>query len=155
MVERGDLTALASTRGLYVSHHADPVLFTPDRLPGLLRDPTTYKWPSNAIDMDDPVAVAQDVPDRTFAEEIGDSFASTWDDPDWTYAVDRPISGGNGRPAEDAIPDLLAGLHYISAFDAGDDPELGGMDWTSWHVSIDYEGGRPVVVGLTLDQWAP
>ena len=155
MAERRDLTAVVSARGVYVSHHADPVLFTPDRLAGLLRDPTTYKWPSNAIDMDDPVAVADEVPDRTFAEEIGDSFASTWDDPDWTYAVDRPISGGNGRPAEDAIPDLLAGFHYISVLDAGDDPDLGGMDWTSWHVSIDYEGGRPVVVGLTLDQWAP
>ena len=27
--------------------------------------------------------------------------------------------------------------------------------WVNWHVSIDYEGGGPRVVGLTYDAWSP
>lgn len=151
----GDLTEFASVRGLYVSHHGTPIRFSPAQLEGILTDPTTFKWPSNAINMDDPEAVEQEVPARSFAEAIAASFVSTWDDADRRTAFDEPLTGGNGRLASDAIPPELAGFHYISVFDPGDNPEFGGLDWTSWHVSIDYEDGEPVVVGLTIDQWSP
>ena len=66
-----------------------------------------------------------------------------------------PLAGGNGRIPETAVFPMLVGFRYVSVFDPGDNPDFGGLDWTSWHVSIDYEDGEPVVVGLTLDQWAP
>ena len=91
----------------------------------------------------------------TFAQAIGESFASTWDDPNREFAHDEPLAGRSGRRSDAAIPDELRGFHYISVLDPGDDPESGGLDWTSWHVAVDYEDNVPVVVGLTLDQWAP
>ena len=87
----GPLNEFVSVRGLYVSHHAPPVRFTPDQLEGILTDPTTYRWPSNAINMDDPEAVEQEIPARTFAEAIGQSFASAWNDP-------RPHDGVRPTP---------------------------------------------------------
>jgi spore germination protein GerM len=150
----GDLTEVTSSRGLYVSHHARPVRFTPDQLRTVLTDETTYKWPSNAIDVNDP-SQAQEIPDQTFAQAIGDSFVSVWDDPDRIVAIDEPLGGGNGRLSQDAVWPMLQGFHYLSVHDPGDNPDYGGLDWISWHVSIDYEDGQPVVVGLTLDRWAP
>jgi len=151
----GPLNEFVSVRGLYVSHHAPPVRFTPEQLEGILTDPTTYRWPSNAINMDDLEDVERDIPARTFAEAIGQSFASSWNDPDRMMAFDQPINGGNGRLPSHAIPPELTGFHYVSVFDPGDNPDFGGLDWTSWHVSIDYEDGEPVVVGMTTDQWSP
>lgn len=151
----GPLNEFVSVRGLYVSHHGLPVRFPPEQLEGILTDPTTYRWPSNAINMDDLEDVERDIPARTFAEAIGRSFASTWNDPDRMMAFDEPITGGNGRLPSHAIPPELTGFHYVSVFDPGDNPDYGGLDWTSWHVSIDYENGEPVVVGMTIDQWSP
>ena len=150
----GDLSQVASSRGLYIWHHDGPVRFSASELVDAMTDPTTYKWGSNALDVSDPDQ-ASEIPSRTFAEAIGASFASTWDDPDREFQFDEPFEGGNGRPAAFAIPFQLNGFHYVSIYDSGDNPDFGGLDWTVWHVSIDYEDGEPVVVGLTIDQWAP
>ena len=69
--------------------------------------------------------------------------------------VDEAISGGNGRLAEDAIPFEFRSFHYVGVFDPMDNPDFGGLDWITWYVSIDYEDGAPVIVGLTVDMWAP
>lgn len=53
------------------------------------------------------------------------------------------------------IPYELRGFNFVSAYDPGDDQQYGGLDWTAWYVSIDYENGEPVVVGLTLNEWSP
>jgi spore germination protein GerM len=154
MAAHGDLSPIASERGLYVSHHAVPVRFTPEQLVGVLSDSTTYKWPSNALDVNNPDD-AKEIPDRTFAAAIGDRFVSTYDDADRSETVDQPIEGGNGRIPEYAIPFELKGFHYIGVHDPGDNPDYGGLDWTTWYVSIDYENGHPVVVALTVDEWSP
>ncbi|MDJ0960596.1 MAG: GerMN domain-containing protein [Acidimicrobiia bacterium] len=150
----GDLSQVASRRGFYIWHHDGPVRFSASELVDVMTDPTTYKWGSNALDVTDPDQ-ASEIPSRTFAEAIGTSFASTWDDPDREFKYDEPFEGGNGRPAAWAIPYRLSGFHYVSIYDSGDNPDFAGLDWTIWHVSIDYEDGEPVVVGLTIDQWAP
>jgi len=150
----GDLNEFMSDRGLFVSYHAAPIRFTPDQLENILTDPTTYKWPSAAMDMTDPSQAAE-VPGRTFAEAVGWSFVSTWDDPDRTFTFDEALSGGNGRPPEFAIWPMLQGFHFVSVLDPGDNPEFDGLDWTLWHVSIDYEDNKPVVVGMTYDEWSP
>lgn len=154
MAAKGDLSAVTSSRGLYVSHHAAPLRFPADESPGVLTDPTTYKWPSNALDVNNPDEAAE-IPDRTFAEAVGDRFVAAYDDPDATFTVDQPITGGNGRIPEFAIPFELQGFHYVGVHDPGDNPDYGGLDWTTWYVSIDYEDGHPVVVALTLDEWSP
>lgn len=152
MVALSDLTPVVSWRGLYVSHHDDPVRF--GNLVRLMTDPTTYRWPSKAFDVNDP-DFANEVTGRTFAEEIAVSFVSAYRDADTVITFNEPIEAGNGRPAEYAIPFELSGFNYVGVYDPGDNPEYGGLDWTIWYVSFDYENGVPVVVGLTLDQWAP
>ena len=146
----GDLSAVTSRRGLYVSHNADPVRFTPEQLATILKSDTTYKWPSNALGPDE----LDEIPARTFAAAIADSFLSAYDDPDTVITMNQPIAGGNGRLPEYAIPYQLA-FNYVGVHDPGDNPEYEGLDWTTWYVSIDYEDGSPVIVGLTVDMWAP
>jgi hypothetical protein len=152
MVDLADLTPVVSWRGLYVSHHDAPVRF--GDLGVLLTDPTTYKWPSNAFDVNDP-DFAADAPSRTFADEIAARFVSAYDDPDVVLTFNEPIEAGNGRVAADAIPNQLSGFNYVGVYDPGDVPDFGGLDWIVWYVSFDYSDGEPVVVGLTLDQWSP
>ena len=152
MADLSDLSPVVSWRGLYVSHHADPVLF--GDLDEVLTDPTTYKWPSNAFDVNDP-DFANEAPSRTFAQAIAASFVSAYVDSDTVITFNEPIEAGNGRLAEYAIPFEFAGFNYVGVYDPGDNPEYGGLDWTIWYVSFDYEDGVPVVVGLTIDQWSP
>jgi predicted small lipoprotein YifL len=149
----GDLRPLMSRRGLYVSHHVDPIRFASSDLATILMDPTTYQWGSNAISPDDPEF--DQIPGRTFAAAVADSFLSVYDDPDTVTTVNEPIAGGNGRLPEAAIPFTLRSFNYVGVHDPGDDPQYGGLDWFTWYVSIDYEDGSPVIVGLTIDAWAP
>jgi spore germination protein GerM len=147
----GDLRQVTSQRGLYVSHNADPIRFAPEELDGILTDPTTYKWPSNALGPDQ----LDEIPAKTFAEAITDSFLSAYDDPDTEISWNDPLTGGNGRLPGDAVPFEFTGFNYVAVYDPGDNPDYGGLDWTTWYVSIDYEDGEPVIVGLTVDMWAP
>ncbi len=149
----GDLRQVTSRRGLYVAHHAAPIRFAPDELGTILTDTTTYQWPSNALSSDD--AEFSQIPGRTFEEAVADSFLSAYDDPDTVTTVNEAIVGGNGRPPEYAIPFEFESYNYIGVYDSGDNPDYGGLDWIIWYVSIDYEGGIPVIIGLTVDMWAP
>jgi len=149
----GDLSPVVSWRGLYVSHHDAPVRF--GDLTELLSDPTTYKWPSNAFDVNDP-ELAAEVTGKTFADAIGASFVSAYDDLDVVVTFNKPMGANiGGRSDAMAIPVELVGFNYVGVYDSGDNPEYGGLDWTIWYVSFDFEDGKPVVVGLTLDQWSP
>jgi len=151
IANNGDLRQVISQRGLYVSHNADPIRFSPDDLDGILTDSTTYKWPSAALGPDQ----LDELPSRTFAEAITDSFLSAYDDPDTELSYNDPIAGGNGRLAADAVPFEFRGFNYVGVYDPGDDPQYEGLDWSTWYVSIDYENGEPVIVGLTVDMWTP
>ena len=146
----GDLRSVVSQRGLYVAHNARPIRFEPDELGGILTDDTTYQWGSAALEPGSP-----ENPWRTFAEAVGDRFASTYDDPDADVTFDEIHLGGNGIPAEYVMAFELEGFHLVSVYDSGDDPQYGGLDWTAWYVSIDYEDGEPVVVALTVNEWSP
>ncbi len=154
MANDGDLREVTGRRGLYISHHDAPVRFSREEMIGILTDPTEYKWPSNALDINNPDDAAE-IPERTFSEAVADRFVSTWDDADRITTVDEPIEAGNSRIPEAAIPFELSGFHYIGVHDPGDNPDYGGLDWTTWYVSMDYEDGAPVVVALTLDEWSP
>jgi hypothetical protein len=151
IADQGDLRQVTGQRGLYVSHHGDPIRFDRAELATILTDSTTYHWPSNAIGAED----IEEIPARTFSEAIAGSFLSAYDDDDTVTTVNKAIEAGNGRIAKDAIPFTFRSFNYIGVHDSGDNPEYGGLDWVTWYVSIDYENRSPVIVGLTIDQWSP
>jgi predicted small lipoprotein YifL len=148
MRDRGDLRQVTGRRGLYVAHHDDPVWFGRDELATTLVDDTSYQWGSAAADPDE-------IPARTFAEAVAESFVAAYGDTDTVMTINRPIAGGNGRLREAAIPVEFQSFNYVGIHDPGDNPEYDGLDWVTWYVSIDYEDGTPVVVGLTIDAWSP
>ncbi len=150
MAAAKDLSPIASNRGIYIAHNSFPDRWTPAELATAMTDSTTYKWPSAALEIDSP-----ELPSRTFADAIGNRFVSAFEDSDRQLARNEILMGGNGFTPEYAIPFMLKGFNYVSVYDPGDNPEYGGLDWTAWYVSIDYENGEPVVVGLSLNEWSP
>lgn len=146
----GDFSELVSAKGLWISHHDDPIRFRRDELAGILSDPTTYRWGSNALEPGSP-----EIEPRTFAEAIAAPVVDVYEDPDLEVAVNDVIEGPNGRPAEFALPVEFRGFPFLTLFDPGDDPQYEGLDWMSWIVSFSPEEGELRVVGLTIDQWAP
>ena len=145
-----DITSLVSSKGLWVAHHATPIRFRGDKLPGLLEDATTYRWGSNALEPGSP-----EITPATFSEAIAEPFVSTYDDPDRQLLVQQLVEGPNGRPVQFAVPIEFGGFPFVMVYDKGDNPEYGGLDWMSWIVSLAYEDGEIKVVGLTIDEWAP
>lgn len=153
IVDRGDLRPVVSRRGLYVSHHDSPRRFRASTLNTILTDPATYYWASGGASAAE--LESSGAPGRTFVEAVADSFVGAYGDSDVVKTFDQPISGGNGRLDDAAIPFELGAFNYVGVHDPGDDPGLDGLDWVTWYVSIDYENGSPVIVGLTIDQWSP
>ncbi|HEX2155106.1 MAG TPA: GerMN domain-containing protein [Acidimicrobiia bacterium] len=141
---------LVSSRGLFVAHHAFPIRFDQEELVGILADPTTYRWGSNALEPGSP-----EIQPRTFARAVAERFTGAYDDSDRSLLIGESVEGPNGRPPQFALPTEFTGFPFVTIFDPGDDPQYGGLDWTSWAVSFAYEGGEPRVVGLTLDEWSP
>lgn len=150
MAVEGDLTEVVSRRGLFIAHNAPLVHFGVDELPGLMSSTKTHQWGSAALEPNSP-----ELPFRTFAAAVGDRFVSAYTDTDTSVRFSEIELGGNGTLPEYAIPFQLSGFNFVSVYDPGDDPQYGGLDWTAWYVSIDYEEGGPVVVAMTLNEWSP
>jgi spore germination protein GerM len=150
MAVKGDLTEVVSSRGLYVAHNAPPVHFRADRLDTIMSESATYKWGSAAHEPYGP-----GLPTKTFAQAVGERFVSTYDDANTSIQFNKAELGGNGILAELVIPFELTGFNFVSVYDPGDDSQYGGLDWTAWYVSIDYENGKPIVVGMTVNEWSP
>lgn len=145
-----DITSLVSATGLWISHHAPVVHYDRDELDGVLDDPATRQWGSNALEPGSP-----EIPRRTFRQAIANSYVDAWRDGDNEVVAMRTIEGPNGRPGSHAIPVEFRGLPYVTVHDPGDDDEYGGLDWVQWIVSLTWEDGAIKVVGLTKDEWAP
>ena len=147
---RGDLTELGSRRGIFVAHHDRAKAFK--SLDGLLTDPTLHMWAGTGCSAEE---CPDETPKRTFAKGVADSFLSAWNDDDRLISVDNVIPGGNGMLVESIVPTEFANLHFVAVKDPGDHPEYGGTDWFTWYVYFTYEDGVPVVLGMSIDQWAP
>lgn len=145
-----DITSLVSSTGLWISHHAPLVHYDRDELDGVLDDPATRQWGSNALEPGSP-----EIPRRTFRRAIANSYVDAWRDGDNEVVAMRTIEGPNGRPGAHAIPVEFRGLPYVTIHDPGDEDEYGGLDWVQWIVSLTWEDGAIKVVGLTKDEWAP
>jgi uncharacterized protein YraI len=147
---RGDLTEASSRRGIFVAHHDRAQPFT--HVDDLLTDPTLYVWAGNGCAPED---CPDETPNLTFAEGVADSFLNAWIDGDRQVVVDEVLPGGNGKLAESIVPTEFTNLHYLAVKDPGDNPEYGGMDWFTWYVFFTYENEVPVLLGMSIDEWAP
>ncbi len=147
---RGDLTELASQRGIFVAHHdrARPFI----DLDEVLTDSTMYAWAGTGCS---PEECPDETPQLTFAAAVADSFLSAWIDEDRRVRVDEVIPGGNGMVDDFIVPAEFINLHFVAVHDPGDNPEYGGIDWFTWYVYFTYEAGVPVVLGMSIDEWAP
>ena len=145
-VARGDLRTVTGRRGLIVSHFDPPRRFKPAELATLLTSTTEYGWGSSACS---PEECGTD----TFTEAFADQYIQAYDDPDRQVVFDEIIGGGNMMI--NPVPAKFLGVHYAAFFDPGDDPDFGGLDWSTWYVYIALEDGEPVTVGLSTDEWAP
>jgi hypothetical protein len=143
---RGDLRTVTGRRGLIVSHFDPPRRFKPAELATLLTSTTEYGWGSSACS---PEECGTD----TFTEAFADQYIQAYDDTDRQVVFDQIIGGGNMML--NPIPAKFLGVHYAAFFDPGDNPDFGGLDWSTWYVYIALEDGEPVIVGLSTDEWAP
>ena len=147
----GDIGDPVSARGLFVVYHDDQLRrWKPNTLDTVMTDETLHDWSTPGCD-------DQCVSD-TFAGAIGLPFVSAWEDVggDALLNLDDILLGGNGPfPPEVAIPTQFENFHWVVIHDPGDDPELGGIDWQSWFVYYDYEGGEAKIVGLSRAAWGP
>lgn len=147
--ESGELIGpYVGPKGLSVVHFDETKRWSRDDDP--MNDPIVYLWGSTGCGIDPECA-----PQATFAEQIAGGFLSAWNDDDRVVAVDTPIAGGNGTPAEFVIPTPFRNFHYVAVHDPGDDPQYAGIDWVTWYVYFDVIDGLPVVAGLSVDMWAP
>ena len=147
---RGDLTDIASRHGIVVAHHAPIRRF--ESLETLLVDPKLHMWAGTGCS---PEECPAETPQRTFAEGVADSFLSAWMDDDRLVAIDQVLPGGNRSLSANIVPVEFANLHFVAVKDPGDNPDYDGIDWFTWYVYFAYEDGNPVLLGMSIDEWAP
>lgn len=147
LAARGDLRPMVSAHGLYIDDRPRLLRFTADELAGILTDTTVRSWIGPACG--DPCLSA------TFADYVAVPFVSAHDDTDSVVTVDDLATGPSNRIPESVIRPELAGFHHVTVFDPGDDPSVGGLDWSTWYVYLDQEPDGWKVVALSNDVWAP
>jgi hypothetical protein len=145
-VARGDLRDVTGQRGLIVSHFDPPRRFKPADLATLLTSTTEYGWGSSACS-------PEECGTSTFTDTFADQYIQAYDDPDRQTVFDEIIGGGNMMI--NPIPAKFTGVHYVAFYDPGDNPDFGGLDWSTWYVYVTLRDGEPVIVGLSTDEWAP
>lgn len=136
---------IVGPKGFTVIHFDTPKHWPPGQNPFL--DQTVLGWGGEALEQGEHVA------NETFADQIGPSFAGVAADPDLQVAADQPLQGPEAAPPYLPVP--FQNLHYLAYHDPGDDPSYDGLDWTTWYVHFEPLGGGWVVVGMSLDRWAP
>jgi hypothetical protein len=151
MADAGELNAPVSARGLFVVYFDDTLRrWRQSELATALSDQTTYGWSTPACVGDCLVA--------TLAEAVAAPVLTVYEDidVDAVVALDEILLGGNGPfPPETAIPVQFQNFHRLTLHDPGDDPELTGLDWVTWFVYYDYEGGVAKIVALSPAAWSP
>jgi hypothetical protein len=145
MEEHGDLRDVVAADGLTLDYNRAVEHFTPEQLEGILRDPTVRKWAGGACGFD--------CEEGTFAEIVADSLLGAFRDPDVVLGMNEAVTD-SATPLGEFPPDL-AGLDFVGVHDPGDNPEFGGVDWTTWLVFFEEHQGRQVVAGLRYYTWQP
>ena len=140
-----DWESVVGPKGFNVIHFDAIKTWPPSQNPFL--DQTVYDWGGEATGPGQPVA------SDTFANQVGASFAGVVGDQDLQTATNQPLQGPEAAPP--FIPTQFQNFDYIAFHDPGDDPSVDGLDWTTWYVYFDWTGSSWVLVGMSLDAWAP
>jgi hypothetical protein len=53
------------------------------------------------------------------------------------------------------MPIEFQNFHFLAVHDPGDNPDFGGLDWTTWYVYFDLTGAGWKVAGMSTDSYAP
>ena len=149
----GDLTEVASWRGLYLAlagevraSDEDLPRFRPAELSSLLDESEPFYWG---------YCVESDCTPGDFSEEVGARFVSAATDSDTELILNTLRPGPGGVLASAIIPIEFENFNFVAVHDPGDDPDFDGLDWMTWYVFIETDADGPHVVGLLLDQWQP
>lgn len=146
MEQRGDLRTVVSPDGLTVQYGATVRHYTPEQLQGILRDPTEEGWNPGECD--------GECHRGTFATVVADDVLDAFRDADVRLTMNEVVLGPNTLAGVE-FPADLEGLEYVSVHDPGDNPQYGGLDWTTWLVFVEEHEGRQLVAGLAEYAWTP
>ena len=131
----GDLTDLVSQYGLWVSHHADPVTYTPRDLATLMTTTTTQVWRGRNPAYPDT--------EGTFSQVIGAGLLEAWSHPQRVLTTEGPAVPSTALPVE------YTNLHAISIATS-----LTGrkrLDQNAWLVFFTYEDNTPRLAALVKE----
>lgn len=145
-------SSVVSPYGLTVEHFdatTPPKYWPANQNP--FTDGTVYQWSTEA---GGPNSV-QD----TFYNQVG----TLWLDNvlnDTQYQVPTGPVADQVQQGQEAAPPwtpaIFTNLHYLSVFDPGDDPNVGGLDWRTVYAYFDWTPGNGWRLrGLSFDSWAP
>ncbi len=146
--ERGDLSEVASPRGIFIWHYDDPERFDRDELRTIATDETPRRWGGVGCS-------PEECPEMTFMEAIGGPFLSVYDDEDRVRSEDGIILGPNGLTEEAVVPFEFRAFHHVLFHDPNDEPEFEGLDWMSFYVYVEPGPDGPWIAALSVDMWGP
>ena len=139
---RGSMATLIAPRGLYLAHFAAPRRLPPADAAALWADQTRRSFNG--------AACGEDCVQGTFREVLGEAYLDAYEDADKRLGFDDWLQGGNASAPRPAV---LAGFHFVTVYDPGDEPEV--PDWEAVTVFVEYVAGTPKVVGLARNAWSP
>lgn len=137
--EQGDLTPVASARGLVFDVFAPPVLIEPADLPTALEEDATREFGGVECAPGDCPQTVRDVMAGCTSMLTEDSSELVYDEPVGSIGALHAVAY---RP-----PAELANLHYVALYE---EDEASGH-WSACYVYFTYEAGRPVVAGIGKD----
>lgn len=138
----GGLADAVTWRGFYAVDEAGTLhWWKPARLPDLVGDPTLLPWASSAGGGAGLV--------HTFADVVARPYLADYFDPDAVLVVGTVPLGGGATNAEGAVSPAFGNFAWVAVHDPGDDPSLGGADWSTWLVFLEAdETAVPRVVAV-------
>lgn len=139
---RGSMAGLLAPRGLYISHFDPPRRLRPDEAAALWADTTRRSFNG--------AACGEACVQGTFREVLGEAYLDAYDDADKRLGFDEWLEGGNPSAK---LPAVLAGFHFVTVYDPGDQPDV--PDWEAVTVFVEYVEGAPRLVGLARNAWSP
>jgi len=132
---RGDLSPFISRYGLWVSHHEDPVHYSPDEIVGLSGSPSTQVWRGRNPAFPDMRG--------SFTEIVGAGILEAWDNPGRVIEVDQT-----------SVPSTVIPIEYTNFHVLSVGAHLSGrerLDQTAWLAHFSYEENTPYLIALTRE----
>ena len=121
----------------------------PAALPRLVTDDTRLRWNFGAASWEETGLI------HTFADVVAIPFLEDYYDHDAELAVAAVPLGTNAVIPAVAVSTAFANFSWVAVHDPVDNPDFGGLDWSTWLVYLELDGDTPRVVGVQQHQWEP